>query len=177
MTMKINRTFATYPRTYMQAAYQPEKPVRIIEADKICEADNAEHPSRSTQDTFVLTVFESVDKPTDKDSEAVKNHAEVIENNSEEESTTVSGSVAVNVGKTARKIAAARTKAQLRAILAEIKADMQEVKAGMNKGWCDESELEKVNFLLTMAQNRMGKVEDREATPEEEMMFSLASLM
>lgn len=177
MTMNINHTSASYPRTYMQAAYQPEKPVRIIEAEKLYEAGNAEHARRSTQDTFVLTVSESVDEPTGKDPDAVKNHAEVIENNSEEESTTVSGSIAVNVGKTARKIAAARTKAQLRAILAEIKADMQEVKAGMSKGWCDESELEKVNSLLTMAQNRMGKVEDREATPEEEMMFSLASLM
>ena len=177
MTMKINNTFVSYPRSYMQAIYRPEKPMRIIEAEKVCEAENAELASQSPRDTFVLTVSESVDEPADKDPEAVKNHAEVIENNSEEESTTVSGSVAVNVGKTARKIAAARTKAQLRAILAEIKADMQEVKAGMNKGWCDESELEKVNSLLTMAQNRMGKVEDREATPEEEMMFSLASLM
>lgn len=174
MTMKINNTFASYPRSYMQAIYRPEKPMRIIETEKVCEAENAELASQSPRDTFVLTVSESVDE---QDPEAVKNHAEVIENNSEEESTTVSGSVAVNVGKTARKIAAARTKAQLRAILVEIKADMQEVKAGMSKGWCNESELEKVNSLLAMAQNRMGKVEDREATPEEEMMFSLASLM
>ena len=99
------------------------------------------------------------------------------ERDSEEESATVSGKVGVNVGKTARKIAAAKTKAQLRAVIAEIRNDMQEVKSGMEKGWCDETEMDKVNSLMEMAQNRMGEVEDREATPEEESMFSMASLM
>ena len=95
----------------------------------------------------------------------------------EKESETVSGKVGVNVGKTARKIAAAKTKDQLMAVMAEIKGDMQEVKDGMEKGWCDESEMDKVKMLMSMAQNRMGQVEDREATPQEENMFALASLM
>lgn len=94
-----------------------------------------------------------------------------------EESETVSGKVGVNVGKTARKIAAAKTKDQLMAVMAEIKDDMQEVKDGMERGWCDEAEMDKVKLLLSMAQNRMGQVEDREATPQEENMFALASLM
>ena len=99
------------------------------------------------------------------------------ETSSEEESETISGKVGVNVGKTARKIAAAKTTSQLRAVIAEIKGDMQEVKAGIEKGWCDESEMEKVNSLMAQAQNRMGQVEDREATPEEDNMFVMASLM
>ena len=103
--------------------------------------------------------------------------AGTAEDTSEKESETVSGKVGVNVGKTARKIAAAKTTSQLRAVIAEIKGDMQEVKAGIEKGWCDESEMEKVNSLMAQAQNRMGQVEDREATPEEENMFALASLM
>ena len=103
--------------------------------------------------------------------------AGAAEDTSEKESETVSGKVGVNVGKTARKIAAAKTTSQLRAVIAEIKNDMQEVKAGIEKGWCDESEMEKVNSLMAQAQNRMGQVEDREATPEEENMFALASLM
>ena len=103
--------------------------------------------------------------------------AGAAEYTSEKESETVSGKVGVNVGKTARKIAAAKTTSQLRAVIAEIKNDMQEVKAGIEKGWCDESEMEKVNSLMAQAQNRMGQVEDREATPEEENMFALASLM
>lgn len=103
--------------------------------------------------------------------------AEDTETSSEEESETISGKVGVNVGKTARKIAAAKTTSQLRAVIAEIKGDMQEVKAGIEKGWCDESEMEKVNSLMAQAQKRMGQVEDREATPEEENMFAMASLM
>ena len=103
--------------------------------------------------------------------------AEDTETASEEESETISGKVGVNVGKTARKIAAAKTTSQLRAVIAEIKGDMQEVKAVIEKGWCDESEMEKVNSLMAQAQNRMGQVEDREATPEEENMFAMASLM
>ena len=94
-----------------------------------------------------------------------------------EESETVSGKVGVNVGKTARKIAAAKTKDQLMAVMAEIKDDMQEVKDGMERAWCDEAEMDKVKLLLSMAQNRMGQVEDREATPQEENMFALASLI
>jgi len=103
--------------------------------------------------------------------------AESTDESSEKESETISGKVGVNVGKTARKIAAAKTRAQLRAVIAEIEGDMQEVKDGIEKGWCDESEMDKVKLLMTMAQNRMGQVEDREATPEEENMFAMASLI
>ena len=99
------------------------------------------------------------------------------ESDSEKESESMSVSVGVNVGKTARKIAAAKTREQLRMVITEIRNDMQVVKDGMEKGWCDESEMAKVEMLMTMAQNRMGQVEDREATPEEENMFALASLM
>lgn len=102
---------------------------------------------------------------------------EETENVTEEESVTVSTKIGVNVGKTARKIAAAKTKDQLRSVIAEIKSDMHEVEAGIENGWCDESEMEKVMSLMDMAQKRMGEVEDREATPEEESMFALASLM
>ena len=106
-----------------------------------------------------------------------KAEAEDTESSSDGESETMSGKVGVNVGKTARKIAAAKTTSQLRAVIAEIKGDMEEVKAGIEKGWCDESEMAKVTSLMAQAQNRMGQVEDREATPEEENMFAMASLM
>ena len=112
--------------------------------------------------------------------EIMQEETEIVEEkekDTETESESIGGKVGVNVGKTARKIEAAKTKTQLRAVLAEIAGDMQEVKAGIEKGWCDESEMEKVNQLMAMAQNKMGQVEDREATPEEENMFALASLM
>ena len=109
-------------------------------------------------------------------SEEVEN-AEETDEASEEESESMSGRIGVNFGKTARKIAAAKTKEQLRAVIAEIEGDMQEVKGGIEKGWCDQAEMEKVKLLMSMAQGRMGQVEDREATPEEENMFLMASLM
>lgn len=103
--------------------------------------------------------------------------SEEIKSDSEKASETMSVSVGVNVGKTARKIAAAKTKEQLMMVISEIKNDMQVVKDGMEKGWCDETEMAKVEMLMAMAQNRMGEVEDRQATPEEENLFALASLM
>ena len=116
-------------------------------------------------------------KWSEEDAKAEETEESEIAEDAEKESETIGGSVGVNVGKTARKIAAAKTTSQLRAVIAEIKGDMQEVKAGIEKGWCDESEMEKVNSLMAQAQNRMGQVEDREATPEEENMFAMASLM
>ena len=113
--------------------------------------------------------------------EDIKNEEVIVseetKSDSEKETTTVSTSVGVNAGKMARKIAAAKTKEQLRMVISEIRSDMRVVKDGMKKGWCDKSEIAKVEMLMSMAQNRMGQVEDREATPEEENAFSMDSLM
>ena len=57
--------------------------------------------------------------------------AEEKEKDTEIESESIGGKVGVNVGKTARKIEAAKTKTQLRAVIAEISGDMQEVKANI----------------------------------------------
>lgn len=100
-----------------------------------------------------------------------------ITEESERESESVSTSIGVNAGKLARKIAAAKTRGQLQAVIAEIKSDLEQVEAGLESGMCDETEVEKVKTLLAMAENKMGQVEDREPTPEEENAFALASLM
>lgn len=141
-----------------------------LEERKKVEEELKEHFGDSFKGFHVKWQEEEVKQEEVIETEASKEESEI-------ESETVGGKVGVNVGKTARKIAAAKTKEQLLAIIAEIKNDMQVVKDGMKKGWCDESEMEKINQLLAMAQNRMGQVEDREATPEEESMFALASLM
>ena len=141
-----------------------------LEERKKAEEELKEHFGDRFKGLSIKWVEEEI--KSEETSEAVEK-----EEASEEESETISGKVGVNVGKTARKIAAAKTKTQLRAVMAEIAGDMQEVKAGIEKGWCDESEMEKVNSLMAQAQNRMGQVEDREATPEEENMFAMASLM
>ena len=141
-----------------------------LEERKKAEEELKEHFGDRFKGLSIKWVEEEI--KSEETSETVEN-----EDASEAESETISGKVGVNVGKTARKIAAAMTKTQLRAVIAEIEGDMQEVKAGIEKGWCDKSEMEKVNSLMAQAQNRMGQVDDREATPEEENMFALASLL
>ena len=141
-----------------------------LEERKKAEAELKEHFGERFKGLSVKWLDEET--KSEETSEAVENK-EVPE----VESETISGKVGVNVGKTARKIEAAKTKTQLQAVIAEIIGDMQEVKAGIEKGWCDESEMDKVNSLMSMAQSKMGQVEDRGATPEEENMFSMASLM
>ena len=141
-----------------------------LEERKKAEAELKEHFGERFKGFSVRWLEEDV--KTEETEETEK-----AEDTSDKESEKVSRSIGVNVGKTARKIAAAKTTSQLRAVIAEIKNDMQEVKEGIKNGWCDKSEMEKVNSLMAQAQNRMGQVEDREATPEEENMFALASLM
>lgn len=141
-----------------------------LEERKKAEAELKEHFGNRFKGLSVKWLEEET--KSEEISEAVEN-----EEASEVESETISGKVGVNVGKTVRKIDAAKTKTQLQAVIAEIAGDMQEVKAGIEKGWCDESELDKVNSLMSMAQSKMGQVEDREATSEEENMFAMASLM
>lgn len=58
---------------------------------------------------------------------------EETEDDSVKESETVSGSIGVNVGKTARKIAAAKTKEQLRAVMDEIKMICRKLKQALKK--------------------------------------------
>ena len=141
-----------------------------LEERKKAEAELKEHFGERFKGFSVRWLEEDV--KTEETEETEK-----AEDTSDKESEKVSRSIGVNVAKTARKIAAAKTTSQLRAVIAEIKNDMQEVKEGIKNGWCDKSEMEKVNSLMAQAQNRMGQVEDREATPEEENMFALASLM
>ncbi len=95
-----------------------------------------------------------------------------------EESTSVGGSIGINAGKLARKLAAAKTKEQLQAVIAEIQQDLKECEAGEAQGMIvDEASVQAAQNLLNKAQQRMSSVAGREATPEEEMAFALAGLM
>lgn len=89
-----------------------------------------------------------------------------------------SGCVAINAAKLARMLAAAKTRAQVQAVIAQIQSDLRECDAGKEQGFdVDEASVEAAKNLLQDAQQRMGQAEDREATPEEEMASALASLM
>lgn len=90
----------------------------------------------------------------------------------------VSGKVGINAGKLARMLAAAKTRAQVQAVMAKIQADLNECEAGEKNGMdVDEASVRAAQQLLQQAQSRMGSAENREATPEEEMAAALASIM
>ena len=89
-----------------------------------------------------------------------------------------SGMVGINAGKLARMLAAAKTRAQVQAVIAKIQADLNECEAGEKNGMdVDEASMKAAEQLLQQANSRMGSAENREATSEEKMAASLASLM
>ncbi|MBR1865408.1 MAG: hypothetical protein IJ801_02760 [Lachnospiraceae bacterium] len=94
-----------------------------------------------------------------------------------EQSEEQKGKVAVNEGKRLRQIAAAKTQAQIRAVMALLQGDLKDCEDGLENGECDQSEVDKVHALIAAAQKRMVEVSNKEATPEEEMAFSMAGLL
>ena len=95
----------------------------------------------------------------------------------ETESASGKGSVGINAAKLARKLAAAKTQSQIRAIIAAIQADLRECESGKAQGMdVDEASVEAAERLLQEARQRMGQAENREPTPEEETASALASL-
>ena len=88
------------------------------------------------------------------------------------------GRVGINAAKLASMLAAAKTRAQVQAVIAQIQSDLKECDAGKEQGLdVDEASVEAAKSVLQDAQSRMGQAENREATPEEEMASALASLM
>ena len=103
---------------------------------------------------------------------------ETVDDNEEITSESVSQSIGINAGKLARKLAAAKTKAQVQMVIAEVQQDLAECEAGRENGAIvDENSVQAAQEVLNQANQRLNEVDDREATPEEEMAFSLAGLM
>ena len=94
-----------------------------------------------------------------------------------EEGPTMSRQVGINAAKLAAKISAARTASQLQTVISDIASDLRDVEEGLANGWCSQAEVAKARALMAMAQGKMGQVDNRDATPEEESAFNMASLM
>jgi len=63
-------------------------------------------------------------------------------------------------------------------VIAEVQQDLAECEAGRENGAIvDENSVQAAQEVLNQANQRLNEVDDREATPEEEMAFSLAGLM
>lgn len=99
------------------------------------------------------------------------------EKESEETSESSKTTVAVNEGKRARQIAAAKCQNDVRQVIALLQQDMAECKAGLEKGWCDESEIAKVQTLLNSAQAKLSQVPKETEEKLGISEFDLAGLM
>lgn len=97
-----------------------------------------------------------------------------------EASEKQSGKVAVNEGKRMRQIAAAKNQGQVQQVLSMLQKDLSDCKAGLEKGWCDEAEIAKVEALINRAKARMSQVPRNSAQEDEQGgmdEFAMASLM
>ena len=119
-----------------------------------------------------------------QDEETVVSEEEIAEEETpateddEIESEKVSGSVGINAAKLARMLAAAKTRSQVQAVMELIQSDLRECDAGKEQGLdVDEESVKAAESLLEEAKSRMSSAEDREPTPQEEMMSAIASLM
>lgn len=84
---------------------------------------------------------------------------------------------AINSQKHARRLAAAKTKAQLNAVISEIQRDISSCKMSERQGiTVDSASLSAARSILDSARLKMGQVTDSEADPQEEMAFSLARI-
>ena len=91
-----------------------------------------------------------------------------------------SGKVGVNEGKRMRQIAAAKSRGQVQQVLALLQKDLADCKAGLEKGWCDESEIAKVEALINRAKARMSQVPQKSGQEKEQGgldELAMASLM
>ena len=103
---------------------------------------------------------------------------EAAESDEEIESESVGKSMGINAAKLARMLAAAKTRSQVQAVMEMIQSDLRECDAGKQQGYdVDEASVKAAESLLEEAKSRMSGAEDREPTPQEEMMSAIASLM
>ena len=133
--------------------------------------------AKETGKTVLTTFIDSAEGENAKSAVAASNEETKESEEGEGESTKSGGSVGINAAKLARMLAAAKTQAQVRSVITQIQSDLKECDAGKAQGLdVDEASVEAAERLLQEAQSRMGQVENREATPEEEMASALASL-
>lgn len=142
--------------------------------------------SDKTVDNIVLSddykkwLKENYDKQEQDDVE--KSDGKENEDFESPEKQTIGGKVAVNVLKRMRQISAASDKSQMQQVLAILNDDLSDCKAGLEKGWCDQSEVAKVKSLINTAKEKMSQLPQNEKTEKDsqdyldEFKFIMASL-
>ena len=157
----------------VQNAYTPQKKETAAADDKKAVSATKDTVTISANtDRWVFTGSSKLPEKMRSDPEAE------AKEEAEGDMTGTSGRVGINASKLARMLTAAKTRSQVQAVIAKIEADLRECDAGQAQGMdVDEASVEAAEQLLQEAKSRLGSVENREATPEEEMASALASLM
>ena len=158
---------------------QDIKIIKIPKTDRIeISAEYVKYSKDLTSSQDLSDLKDSENAPDLKDLENSENLPDSTENeNNENEEESAEGAVSINAAKLARKLAAAKTQSQVRAVMAEIQSDLKECENGKARGMdVDEAAVKAAERLLQEARQRMGRVEDRKPTPEEEMASNLADL-
>lgn len=89
----------------------------------------------------------------------------ILDGLSKKDDDEVTGRVGFNEAKRARQLAAAQTRAEVRAVLELLREDLDECKAGLEKNMCDEAEVRKVEAMIERAQERMSELGDEDPAP------------
>lgn len=82
------------------------------------------------------------------------------------------GSVTFNEAKRARMLAAAKTTDDIQTLMSLLSEDLSDCKAGVSKGWCDDSEVAKVEAMIRRAQSRMAQLAGDNGNEQEDQAAS-----
>lgn len=95
----------------------------------------------------------------------------------DESSKSYGGSVKFNEEKRARQLRAAQTPEDIRVLMNLLAADLSECKSGLQKGWCDDAEVAKVEAMIQKAKEHMSQISGKEGTQMGNSIFELNMLM
>ena len=76
-----------------------------------------------------------------------------------------------------QKVWNSKCRKDVQRVIALLRKDMADCKAGLEQGWCDEAEINKVQALLSSAQARMSQVPEEAEEQMGTSEFDLAGLM
>lgn len=168
---------------------EKKEEISLTEKEKANPDQREDSLEISPEGRLVAALEQEMQELADSDIEAQKNLIVSKEKDDEKvsgeqddqsDSEEQSGKVAVNEGKRRRQIAAAKSRGQVQQVLALLQKDLSDCKAGLEKGWCDQSEIAKVEALINSAKARMSQVPqnaDQENGQGGLDEFAMASLM
>ena len=85
--------------------------------------------------------------------------------------------VTFNAAKRARQIAAAKSAGDIKTVMGLLSVDLSQCEDGLRDGACDEAEVEKVKAMIREAERRMAELSGAEASPGDEVAFSVSLLI